>query len=471
MTPRLLLMEPPFYRLMEGGNGLSRYPLGLGYLAAAARQGTGWQVTVCNGDFVPRAAPIKVTYLTGEGFARYRANLRDLAAAPWAGVRQALATLRPGVLGLSLKSPTLAAGLALARLAKELDPTVLVVAGGPHVSAVGPEVLTHPELDLAVLGEGEVSLVELLNALERGRDPGQVPGLALRRRGTPLATAARPPLADLDSLPWPRPLPPEGLWEHELYPPEAFRGLLASRGCPRSCFYCGSRSIWGGARRRRPEAVAAEARSLLGRGLSRLHFEDDTFGMDRDYLPELCLGLAQGCPGLAFTCETHVSLITPQALDRLQEAGCVGIQLGMESGSDRLLKAMHKGFTWERALAACRLIRQRGLRLECFFMVGMPQEDETSLGQTLRAIENLDCDKVIYSIFTPYPGTEAYAYCRERGLIAADFDPSLHNHQSPANCFSGHLAPERFRELAAQVERAVESKNAAGRAGEAAPGP
>ncbi|MBI4798309.1 MAG: radical SAM protein [Desulfarculus sp.] len=460
MTPRLLLMEPPFYRLMEGGYGLTRYPLGLGYLAAAVRESTAWEVTVCNGDFVPRAAPFCVTYLTGQGFARYRANLGDWQAPPWQEARQVLASCRPGVVGVSLKSPTLAAGLALARLAKELDPGVLVVAGGPHATAVGPGVLRHAEIDLAVLGEGEVTLVELLQALEQGRDPAEVPGLVLRRGGQPLATAPRAPLSDLDSLPWPGPVAAEVLWDYRRYPASAFRGLLASRGCPRNCFYCGSRRIWGRVRRRQPLAVAAEARWLLAQGLTRLHFEDDTFGVDAAYLHELCQGLAQGCPGLAFTCETHVSLITPQALDALQEAGCRGIQLGIESGSDRMLKTMRKGFGIQQALQACRLIRERGLRLECFFMVGLPQEDQASLDQTLRVIQDLDCDKVIYSIFTPYPGTEAFAHCQQQGLIGPDHNPSLHNHQSPANCFCQHIEPARFRELAAQVEEAVEIKNA-----------
>ncbi|MBI5521389.1 MAG: B12-binding domain-containing radical SAM protein [Desulfarculus sp.] len=460
MTPRLLLMEPPFYRLMEGGYGLTRYPLGLGYLAAAVRAATDWEVTAYNGDFVPRAAPFRVTYLTGQGFAKYQANLADPQAPPWQEARRVLASCRPGVVGLSLKSPTLAAGLALARLAKELDPGVLVVAGGPHVTAVGPAVLRHPELDMAVLGEGEATLVELLRAWEQGRDPAQVAGLALRRGGELVATATRAPLRDLDSLPWPRPAANQALWDYRRYPASAFRGLLASRGCPRGCSYCGSRRIWGGVRRRRPAAVAAEARSLWEQRVGPLHFEDDTFGVDAAHLPDLCQGLAQGCPGLAFTCETHVSLVTPQALDSLQKAGCLGIQLGIESGDDRVLKTMRKGFCIRQALEACRLIRERGLRLECFFMVGLPQEDESSLGRTLRVIQALDCDKVIYSIFTPYPGTEAFAHCQRRGLIGPGFDPSLHNHQSPANCFSQHIAPTRFRELAAQVEEAVEIKNA-----------
>ncbi len=464
-------MEPPFYRLMESGYGLTRFPLGLGYLAAAASQATAWEVRVFNGDFVPRAAPFRVTYLTGEGFQRYRENLLYTEAAPWREAGQALASLRPGVVGISLKSPTLAAGLALARLAKAMDPEVLVVAGGPHVTAVGPAVLEHPELDLAVLGEGEVSLVELLRALEQGGDVALVPGLALRRGRIPTATAARPPLPDLDVLPWPRPIAQGALWDQDRYPPAAFKGLLASRGCPRRCFYCGSRSIWGRVRRRRPEAVAAEAADLLKRGLGTLHFEDDTFGVDGAYLGQLCQGLARRCPGLAFTCETHVSLITLPALELLQEAGCVGIQLGIESGSDRTLRAMRKGFSIEQALAACRLVTRRGLRLECFFMVGLPQEDETSLRQTLEVIKAIDCDKVIYSIFTPYPGTEAFAYCQEHGLIGVDFDPSRHNHQSPANCFCRHIAPKRFRQLAGQVEKAVEFRNAARRAGMDEPTP
>jgi radical SAM superfamily enzyme YgiQ (UPF0313 family) len=326
-------MEPPFYRLMEGGCGLTRFPLGLGYLAAAVLRDTDWEVVVYNGDFVPDAAPFRVTYLTGEGFARYQTNLADPAAAPWREAEEVLAATRPGLVGVSLKSPTLAAGLALARLARRVAPEALVLAGGPHVTAVGPAVLAHPELDLAVLGEGEATLVELLRTLARGGELSQVPGLALRRGGAPVATPAREPLADLDDLAWPRPLPPGTLWAQTDYPASAFRGLLASRGCPRRCFYCGSRRIWGRVRRRRPEAVAAEVQALRELGVARPHFEDDTFGVDPAYLRELCRGLARGCPGLAFICETHVDLVTPQALDLLQEAGC---EIGRASCRERV---------------------------------------------------------------------------------------------------------------------------------------
>jgi hypothetical protein len=96
-------------------------------------------------------------------------------------------------------------------------------------------------------------------------------------------------------------------------------------------------------------------------------------------------------------------------------------------------------------------------------MAGFPHETEASIRETLKAIEEIECDKVIYSIFTPYPGTEAFAFCRARGLIGDEFDLSRHCHQSPANAFCTGLAPERFRSLASKIEHIVSEKNRASR--------
>jgi radical SAM superfamily enzyme YgiQ (UPF0313 family) len=458
---RLLLLEPPFYRLMEGGYGLSRYPLGLGYLAAMAAQAPEWRVAVYDADFEPHAEPFRVTFLTGQGFLNYRRNLPDASFVAWRQARQVIERFRPRVVGISLRTPTLAAGLALARLVKAVDPGIVVVAGGPHATVMGPAVLDHPELDLAVLGEGEATLPELLRALGRGKDPAEVAGLAVRRNGRGRATAPRAPLAELDSLPFPHLAAGQTLMDFQRYPSSAFRGMMASRGCPRRCSYCGSGAVWDKVRRRTPENVASEARCLMGLGVGQVRFEDDTFGVNQGYLAQLCQTLGQQAPGLAFTCETHVGLISPASLAQLKQAGCQGVQLGIESGHDDILQAMGKGFSARRAWEACGMVRAAGLRLEVFFMVGHPRETEASLKATLRMIQDLPCDKIIYSIFTPYPGTADFGYCQRNGLIPPDFDPSLHNHQSPANHFCPEITAARFRELAGEVEQVVEARNLA----------
>jgi radical SAM superfamily enzyme YgiQ (UPF0313 family) len=143
----------------------------------------------------------------------------------------------------------------------------------------------------------------------------------------------------------------------------------------------------------------------------------------------------------------------------MRRAGCYSILIGVESGSDRVLKDMRKGYTVEQAIAATRTIRRGGILVSTFIMVGFPTETEESLQETMRVIRAIDADFIIYSNFTPYPGTEAFEHCRRNGTVDEGFDVSLHNHQSPANYFCPGIGRERFRELAAQVERMVSRRN------------
>jgi radical SAM superfamily enzyme YgiQ (UPF0313 family) len=103
------------------------------------------------------------------------------------------------------------------------------------------------------------------------------------------------------------------------------------------------------------------------------------------------------------------------------------------------------------------------MAVQAFFIVGFPQETQETLNQTYMAMKKIPADQLVYSIFTPYPGTEMFDFCREKGLIGDDYDVSLHNHQSPASCFSLHMDRAGFRMLASRIERMVDRKNSLNR--------
>lgn len=464
---RILLVVPPFYRLIKEGYALCRYPLSLGYLASAVEKATDWEVMVYNADFSPTADLFEVTHLAGKGFLNYRRNLNDPSIPIWRQIRECIAACDPAVLGISAMASTFASAGVVARIAKEINPEMVVVAGGPHPSSVGRELLLScRNIDFAVVGEGERTLPELLRVLENGSysELAHVRGVVFRREGQAVWTGKSPPVTDLDSLGFPSLSASRVLIGHERYPAEAFRSVLATRGCPNHCFYCGSRNVWGRTVRfRSPRSVAQEIQSLQKRGLRRIHFEDDTFGVYPSYLKALCDEIADRCPEVTWSCETHVKLISEENVSVMKKAGCTLIQLGIESGSNRILREVRKGFTIDEAWRACELIRDYGIDLETFFMTGFPQETEESLRATLKAIETVECQKVIYSIFTPYPGTEAFEWCRTRGLIADDHDPSLCYHQSPVNRFCAQMDSDLFRSIASEIEQTVDQKNRSAR--------
>jgi len=475
---KILLIEPPFYRLFKETYALVRYPLSLGFLAASIKASTDWDVMAYNADFAPASDPFEVKYFKGEGFARYRKLLSDALHPVWQEIRYVISAYKPAIVGISAKSPTFASALLVARIAKEIDPGTIVIAGGPHPSAVFSRVSyatsknRHPlspvndcpDIDLFVAGEGEATIVELLQALERGAGPDKVSGIVYRKEGAFVATRPAKPVENLDVLPFPHQYAPHVLKDFETYPLSAFSNLFAVRGCPFNCLFCGSKNLWGRkVRFRSPEHVTAEISSLRSMGIHAVHFDDDTFGVTAQYLQSLCRAIKSSCPGLEWSCEIHVHLVNDVNISCMKEAGCSMIQLGIESGNNEILKETRKGFTVEEALAACATIRSRGIDLQTFFMAGFPQETERSINDTLKVIEDIECSKVIYSIFTPYPGTEAFDLCQDRGMIPEDYDPSFYSHQSPENCFCAGLSRERFRRISLRIEEIVVQKNAAGR--------
>ena len=459
---RLLLIDPPFYRLYNEAYGLCKSPLGCASLGASAARDAGCEVRVLNADFHPEPEPFSIPFLAGEGYANYRRALAAGEHPAFQAVDRAVMAFSPDVVGITVRTPVLASALHVARRVRQLAPDVLVLAGGPHPSAVPEAILRHPEFDAAALGEGEATLVACLRALAAGRSLENEPGLVLRRGSEFVATPPRPPLGDLDALPFPGSLGLESLVDGATYPPKAFGYVFASRGCPRRCAYCSSRAVWGGrVRSRSTESVVAELAQLAARGVCHAHFDDDTFGVTPVGLVSLCRALEQARLGLSYSCETHVSLIDETSVQALAGAGFRTVQLGLESGDDQMLARVGKGFTVRQAERAAALIKDAGMRLEAFFMVGFPDETEGSLAATRALMKRLACDKLIYSIFTPYPGTPLFARCCALGLIGPDFDPSRHNHQSPENAFCPDIEPRRFRLLAQEIEALAAGRNVA----------
>jgi len=334
------------------------------------------------------------------------------------------------------------------------------VVGGPHPSMVGSEVLRCSDIDLVVKGEGEETLVELLKALESTDNWRAINGLIYRKDALIVENPPRKFIEDLDSLCFPHIFAKEVLKDYNKYPKAAFGYIFATRGCPYNCFFCGSRYIWSRqVRFRTPAHVIDEIKGLQAQGIRLFYFVDDNFGVNKDYLSDLCNALIKHCPGIKWNCEFHINLVENETISLMKKAGCFSIQIGIESGNNEILKRIRKNITIERAYAAARIIKKQGIVLQAFFIVGFPEETEQSLQDTIKAMKKIKCDVITYSIFTPYAGTEAFEFCRNKGLIGKDYDVSLYNHQSPANHFCMHIPADRFRIKACEIEKMVDRKN------------
>ncbi len=463
---RIMIIDPPFKRLYHDNASLVKFPLALGYLSGAVLKWTDWEVQAYNADFNPNKKAITIDNVTRikEGMDRYLRTLEDPAAPIWEEVRAAIAEFDPDVVGISSKTQNFPSAMKIARIAKEHNPGTLVVLGGPHATLSTEKALDCPDIDVAALGEGEMTLVGLLEARQSGAPLSGVPGIAYRRRGRVALTPPRAQISDLDTLPFPSEAAPQVLRDYESYPPEAFGYVFSARGCPYSCTFCESKAIWTQKTRwRSPENVVRELDLLMERGVRYVYFDDDTFGINPRYIEKLCGLIETECPGLKWGCEITVGVVKKRSVEHMRRSRCVRVNIGIESGNNQILRSVKKGHTIEKAYPAVDLCRQAGIEVGAFFMIGFPEETEETLRDTLTAIEKINADNIMLSIFTPYPGSELFQVCKDLGVVDDDFDITLHNHQSPENCFTAFIPRERFKELVRESMAVVERKNRRGR--------
>ena len=355
--------------------------------------------------------------------AGHQVTLANLSGLGWDRVRQLLQRLRPQLVGISQFTHNRVESLRLASLAKELDPACLVVLGGPHATHAWPELLAgHPELDAVVLGEGEATLVELLECHAAGASLAGVAGIAYREGTDCLKSAPRPAIADLDLLPVP------GADTGESVGVDYRRQLefvITSRGCPASCLFCSSPLFWGrGVRFRSPRSVVAEIRLLKERyGLVYFSFRDDTFTADRARVLEICRLLEQERLHILWNCQSRVTAVDQEMLVAMKRAGCECIQFGVESGSPQMLKALGKRILPADVERAAQAVRRVGINLSVYLITGIPGETEEDLQQTLGLIGRIRPQDGQVSPLVYYPGTQLFAKAvRERAVPADLFE-------------------------------------------------
>jgi hypothetical protein len=173
----ILLIEPPFYRLYNPKYSLDKYPLSLGYLAGTIRKETGWNVTAYNADFCPDSEPMTIKFLTTSGFDNYLRALSNLSNPVWLEVKSNIARYCPDLVGITCKSQNFESARVVAKLTKEINRDTIVAIGGPHPSMVGSEALKDPSFDVAVIGEGERTIIDILSHIDERETLHDVKGI------------------------------------------------------------------------------------------------------------------------------------------------------------------------------------------------------------------------------------------------------------------------------------------------------
>ena len=335
---------------------------------------------------------------------------------------RALTLQRPDVVALTWGADDHAFLGALVSHLRALSPRARVIVGGP-LATHAPDLVFAAGPDALCVGEGELALLDYVEALQAGGDGAGVANLWVRRGDAIVKSPVRPLVADLDALPDPdRAL-------YAAYPlihqnPQA--SVMATRGCPYSCTFCASpalrrlyRGLGPAVRRRSAERVVAEIAAIASeRDLRMVRFEDDTLALDRAWLRALLEGLRDRV-GVPYVCYLRADQVDPPLATLLRETGCHFVCFGVETGDERRrVELLGKGILDRHLLEAARVLHDHGVRFYTTNMLGLPGETLADAWKTVELNQRLAPDDAWCSIFQPYPGLPITDEALRQGLIA-----------------------------------------------------
>ena len=386
---KILLIDPPFYRFIGYYNRY--FPLGLAYLASVLRK-EGHEVLIYDADC--NVSPSKMDFTRLEdSYPDYLKSLKDENHPILQEVSHTISNFNPDIVGITVWTTFAASAFKIASLCKEYDRSVPVVMGGPHVSIKYDEVLKIcPDVDFLIRGEGEETFLELVRMIgerwgNKNATFNNIKGISYRQNGEMVHNPQREFVKDLDSIPFPA---RDLLLNKDSYNSEDMGLLMTSRGCPYNCSYCAT-SIWERkVRYRSVDNVIEEIKLIIDKyGTRQFTFKDDSFTVNKKRVLELCDRLIKEKININWDCNTRVNLINEDLLSKMKKAGCNSIKVGIETGSEKILKLMRKGITFEQCRKSANLFRKVGIHWTGYFMMGLPSETKEEVYQTLKFMKEL----------------------------------------------------------------------------------
>ena len=329
----------------------------------------------------------------------------------------------------------------LSETIKLIRPEVKIILGGA-VSTSAPEImLNNTKVDIACIGEGEITAVELVDALNNKTDLRKVAGIYCKGdKKEIIKNKARKPITDLDSLP----LPAYDLFPMDIYvnnPVGAVNrnkwadgktedssvpksiNINATRGCPYRCIFCYHDFMGAGYRHHSTEYILKEMKFLNKHyGVTYFLWADDESVINRKFVDDFCELMKGEKTGFEFSLSGRVNLVDRDMLSNLKEAGCNMVGYGIESGSPKMLKIMKKNVTVEQAKDAIRLTREVFGDAGGTFVIGLPGETDQTIKETIQFCKDIDLVPEAIFFATAYPGTELYDYAISENLIKDEFE-------------------------------------------------
>lgn len=397
-----LLVSPPIFYTDDGNIwreiNSNFPPLGLADLAGYVR-GQGFSVRIIDCNIVSPTVENFRNYFKGQYVSRF-SDIR--------------------VIGLTALTCTIKKAYKIAAICREYYPRAKIIFGGVHTTFSAPEVIKNPNVDAVIIGEGELTLTEILS----NRAYPEIKGLVFKKRVADRDEITyNPPrerITDLDSLPRPA---------YDLLPVLKYRpakgsykrlpamAMITSRGCPGRCTFCsktlGNRLVYKSA-----STIFKEIKYLVDDyGIKQILFYDDTFTVFKDNVAKLCDLIVAHQVDISWTCFARVDFIDLATLKKMKAAGCHQIMYGVENIDPVVLKNIHKKINLAQIVKAVRWTKQAGIECRVAFMVGNPGDNVPIIKKNIEFIKKLKPDLLIVNITTPFPGTEMFQWAKKNDLI------------------------------------------------------
>lgn len=320
------------------------------------------------------------------------------------------------LIGITVFSPVYEEVKEIFKLVRKHFRNKPVCLGGPYVTTIMEEIFEETSADFAVYGEGEVTFEELVRCIKHRTAPNDICGLMIRDgEGKIIRNPARDRIQDLDRLP----MPAFDLFPMSRYP---LHRLVTSRGCPYSCAWCNSTSIWQhGIRFMSAGRMVQEVENLLNNyGKKILVFGDNTFNANTKRIMDFCNLLMEKNIQLLWSASIRADLMTRELAFKMKEAGCYNVSIGVESANNEMLQKMGKNTTIEQITEGIGFIRDAGIEIMSQYVIGSPYETLETVRETVQWAKKSGCDFKNFYTVLPFKGTPQWEYVKQHGKLYTD---------------------------------------------------
>ncbi len=312
---------------------------------------------------------------------------------------------------------------------KEKSDKVLIL-GGQHATFKDEEVLAAcKSIDYIVRGEGEMTLLRLLNRLKINKTANELMGITYLQNSKVISNPDRPPIKNINKIPFPAwDLLPRSKYRLNGFQDIGYEGeqlgkLISTRGCPNKCTFCSSAHFWGKPRFRDVDNIYDELVYLTQElKVKHIDFMDDCLTIPVSRFKGLCNRIIENNLDFKWSCYSRVQNINEELVQQMKKAGCFMVLLGIESGNQEIIDSIKKNITLEQVTKAVKLFKKYNIDCLGFFMIGLPQDTQSTVHETVRFAQELNLDFPFFSVTTPFPGTELYDWFMSSNLAPSSFE-------------------------------------------------